>query len=131
MLKKSFLFLLAAALTSSCDIFPLPKNVELSFDIHDLQSERVEKVNFKGYASNIKIAITGDITDSTAIQWGSLDSADAPYPYYQKVLPAGKVNYYYKGDFYGKNFYLKHTPFGSSPASGKLKADVIIYTSGR
>lgn len=130
MIKKSTLLLLLTGMISSCNLFPQAEKNNLSFDINDLKSEEVKKYNLKGNAYTIKIALSGNITDSTTIHWGSLDSAGGLYPYQRFVLQPGKVNYHYRGDFYGQAFYLQHSPFENSAIGGELKADVIVYTTG-
>lgn len=131
MIKKSILLLLVSGLVFSCNLLPRPEKNKFSFDIHGLQSEDVKKISVRGSAHSIQVSLTGNISDSLTVQWGGLGNGDTlQHPYQRFVLPPGKVNYLYKGDFYSGSFFIKHTPFENSAIEGVLKVDVNVYATG-
>lgn len=130
MIQKSTLLLLLTGLLSSCSLFPDAGRNKFSFEIDNLKSEEVIKLPVQGHAHAVQVSLTGNITDSLTVQWGNHGNGDTLHVTERFVLPPGKVDYLYKGDFYGNSFYLKHTPFENSSIDGVLKVNVTVHATG-
>ncbi|MBX2953766.1 MAG: hypothetical protein KF870_14790 [Leadbetterella sp.] len=130
MIKKGTLLLLLTGLISSCQLFPGPEKNQFLLNLDNLASEKVIKLPVNGSAHAIRVSITGNISDSLAVQWGNYGKGDTLHVTERFVLPPGKVDYFYKGDFYGNSLYIKHTPFENSSIDGVLRVDMTVHASG-